>query len=97
MPKVVGCKEIHHLYSVAQRKRDYPEADWRFLTHAALNCAIAFEEVHRHGHVIGDVNQKNVMVSNKAIVQFVDCDSFQVRARERKDLPVRCRSAGVCS
>jgi DNA-binding helix-hairpin-helix protein with protein kinase domain len=80
MPRIVGCKEVHHLYSVAQRKKDYPEANWKFLTHAAVNCAIAFEEVHRHSHVIGDVNQKNVLVSNRAVVQFVDCDSFQVRA-----------------
>ena len=79
MPKVSGCKELHHLYSVAQRKKDYPEADWRFLAHAARNCAIAFETLHNHGHVIGDVNQKNLMVSNQAIVKFVDCDSFQVR------------------
>src|SRR3954471_21769031 len=79
MPKVSGCKEIHHLYSVAQRKKDYPEADWGFLAFAARNCAIAFEAIHHNGHVVGDVNQKNVLVSNKAIVQFVDCDSFQVR------------------
>ena len=81
MPKIVGFREIHHLYSVAQRKKDYPEADWRFLTYAALNSSIAFEQIHRHGHVVGDVNQKNVLVSSKAIVQFVDCDSFQLRAR----------------
>jgi len=81
MPKIVGFKEIHHLYSVAQRKKDYPEANWRFLTCAALNSSIAFEKVHRHGHVVGDVNQKNALVSSKALVQFVDCDSFQLRAR----------------
>jgi DNA-binding helix-hairpin-helix protein with protein kinase domain len=80
MPKISGFKEIHHLYSVAQRKKDYPDADWRFLTHAALNFAIAFETIHRHGHVVGDVNQKNVLVSDQAIVKFVDCDSFQVCA-----------------
>ena len=34
--------------------------------------------VHQHGHVVGDVNQKNVMVSRKGIVALVDCDSFQV-------------------
>src|SRR3954451_13404560 len=73
MPKITGCKEIHHLYSVAQRKKDYPDADWGFLAFAARNCAIAFEAIHQHGHVVGDVNQKNVLVSNKAIVQFVDC------------------------
>ena len=78
MPGSSGYLEIHHLYSVAQRKKDFPEADWGFLLHTARNCAIAFEAVHAHGHVVGDVNQKNVMVSKKGIVAFVDCDSFQV-------------------
>ena len=35
MPKVAGYLEIHHLYSVAQRKKDFPEADWGFLLHTA--------------------------------------------------------------
>ena len=83
MPKVSGYAEIHHLYSVAQRKKEFPEADWGFLLHTARNCAIAFEEVHAHGHVVGDVNQKNVMVSKKGIVAFVDCDSFQVAEGSR--------------
>ncbi len=83
MPKVAGYSEIHHLYSVAQRKKEFPEADWGFLLHTARNCAIAFEEVHAHGHVVGDVNQKNVMVSKKGIVAFVDCDSFQVAEGSR--------------
>ena len=78
MPRIVDHLEIHHLYSVAQRKKDFPEADWGFLLHTARNCAIAFEAVHQHGHVVGDVNQKNVMVSKKGIVALVDCDSFQV-------------------
>ena len=78
MPRIVGHLEIHYLYSVAQRKKDFPDADWGFLLHTARNCAIAFEAVHAHGHVVGDVNQKNVMVSRKGIVALVDCDSFQV-------------------
>lgn len=83
MPKVAGFQEIHHLYSVAQRKKDFPKADWGFLIHTARNCASAFESVHRHGHVVGDVNQKNVMVSAKGIVAFVDCDSFQIAEGSR--------------
>lgn len=78
MPRIANHLEIHNLYSVAQRKKDFPEADWGFLLHTARNCAIAFEAVHDHGHVVGDVNQKNVMVSKKGIVSLVDCDSFQV-------------------
>jgi DNA-binding helix-hairpin-helix protein with protein kinase domain len=83
MPRIADHKEIHHLYSVAQRKKDFPEADWGFLLHTARNCAIAFESVHAHGHVVGDVNQKNVMVSKKGIVALVDCDSFQVKEGNR--------------
>lgn len=83
MPRIADHKEIHHLYSVAQRKKDFPEADWGFLLHTARNCAIAFESVHGHGHVVGDVNQKNVMVSKKGIVALVDCDSFQVKEGNR--------------
>jgi DNA-binding helix-hairpin-helix protein with protein kinase domain len=83
MPKVADYLEIHHLYSVAQRKKDFPEVDWGFLLHTARNCTIAFETVHGHGHVVGDVNQKNVMVSKKGIVAFVDCDSFQVAEGSR--------------
>src|SRR4051812_25364319 len=83
MPRIADYLEIHHLYSVAQRKKDFPEADWGFLLHTARNCAIAFEAVHAHGHVVGDVNQKNVMVSKKGIVAFVDCDSFQVAEGSR--------------
>ena len=79
MPRITGSLEIHHLYSVAQRKKDFPDADWRFLVHAARNCALAFEAIHAAGHVIGDVNQKNVLVSPRGIVHLVDCDSFQVR------------------
>ena len=83
MPRITDHQEIHHLYSVAQRKKDFPEADWGFLLHTARNCAIAFESVHGHGHVVGDVNQKNVMVSMKGIVALVDCDSFQVKDGNR--------------
>lgn len=64
MPRIADHKEI---YSVAQRKKDFPEADWGFLLHTARNCAIAFESVHAHGHIVDDVNQKNVMVSKRGI------------------------------
>jgi DNA-binding helix-hairpin-helix protein with protein kinase domain len=83
MPRITDHKEIHNLYSVAQRKKDFPEADWGFLLHTARNCASAFENVHSQGHVVGDVNQKNLMVSKKGIVALVDCDSFQVREGAR--------------
>ena len=78
MPRVDGHREIHALYGPTDRKAAFPDASWAFLVRAARNLAAAFDTVHRHGHVIGDVNQGNVVVSRKATVRLIDCDSFQV-------------------
>jgi len=78
MPRVEGHREIHTLYGPIDRKNAFPDASWAFLVRAARNVAAAFDIVHGHGHVIGDVNQGNVVVSRKATVQLIDCDSFQI-------------------
>lgn len=83
MPKAVGYKESHVLYGPAHRFRDFPKADWSFLVQTAMNAAVAFEMVHRNGHVIGDVNQSNVLVGNNATTFLIDCDSFQIRTKDR--------------
>lgn len=80
MPRVAGFKESHTLYSPAQRNVVFPKADWQFLIHTSMNCAAAFDTIHSKGHVVGDVNQSNVMVSDQATVCLIDCDSFQIRS-----------------
>jgi DNA-binding helix-hairpin-helix protein with protein kinase domain len=82
MKNVSRFKDIHLLYSPKSRTREFPpKANWRFLIHTASNVARGFAAVHEHGHVIGDVNQSNVRVSpDTAIVNLVDCDSFQICA-----------------
>lgn len=80
LPRVSGHDEIHNLYSPAHRKFAYPDKDWSFLVHAAMNCAAAFDAIHSQGHVIGDVNQGNLLVSPRGTVFLIDCDSFQVTA-----------------
>ncbi|MFI5170090.1 MAG: Hsp70 family protein, partial [Vicinamibacterales bacterium] len=78
MRRVEAHHGIHELYGPTTRKRLFPEATWAFLLRAARNIAAAFERVHAHGHVIGDVNEGNVIVSDQATVQLIDCDSFQI-------------------
>ena len=78
MPRVDEHDEIHKLYGPADRKTAFPDANWAFLVRAARNLAAAFEAVHQHGHVIGDVNQGNAVVSRRATVRLIDCDSFQI-------------------
>jgi DNA-binding helix-hairpin-helix protein with protein kinase domain len=79
MPRVREGRELHLLYGPKTRRREFPDATLPFLVHAAANVARAFAVVHEHGHVIGDVNHGSVLVSKRATVTLVDCDSFQVR------------------
>ena len=88
MPKVVGGSTLDQLYDPGDRFRHFPAADWRFLTTAAINCAVVFEHVHWAGFLVGDVKQDNVLVRKDAGVVLVDCDSFQVRMPDGRVL--RC-------
>jgi DNA-binding helix-hairpin-helix protein with protein kinase domain len=83
MPRFTGHQAIHTLYSPAHRRTAFPTADWAFLIHTAMNAAIAFDALHGQGHVVGDVNQSNLLVSERAVVALIDCDSFQVCADGR--------------
>jgi DNA-binding helix-hairpin-helix protein with protein kinase domain len=83
MPRFTEHQPIHHLYNPAQRLKYFPRADWSFLAAAARNCAAAFEEVHAVGCLVGDINQSNVLVSSRATIGLIDCDSFQVQANGR--------------
>jgi DNA-binding helix-hairpin-helix protein with protein kinase domain len=80
MPKVSGRAPIHMLYSPAHRRQDYPQAAWDFLLFAARNTAAAFAAIHHHGHMLGDVNQGNVLVGADSKVVLIDTDSFQINA-----------------
>lgn len=80
MPKVVGKDAVHMVYSPAHRRQDRPKAAWDFLLYVARNTATAFDALHSHGHVLGDVNQGNVLVGGDSKVVLIDSDSFQVNA-----------------
>lgn len=78
MEKVINRLPIHTLYSPAHRKKVFPEANWGVLLCAAHNIAAVFEKIHQLNHVIGDVNQGNLLVDKKGTVILIDCDSFQI-------------------
>ena len=78
MPRIEG-KEIHRLYGPHDRALEFPTAAWDFLIFVARNCGAAFETLHENGFVMGDVNEKNLLVTPKGLVRFIDCDSYQFR------------------
>lgn len=78
MRLVPDHKEIHELQTPSSRLRHFPSADYRFLVRTAINVARSFGQVHASGCVIGDINQRSILVSDKATVALIDTDSFQV-------------------
>ncbi len=78
MPRLENRRELHAVCAPAERKRTFPQADYRFLVAVAANLARAFATVHAAGAVIGDVNERLALVDQRATVGLVDCDSFQI-------------------
>lgn len=75
----VGGAEVFELYGTRSRLQHFPRANFKFLVRAAYNLAVAFEELHTLGIVVGDVNEQNIKVLPDATVRFIDTDSFQIR------------------
>jgi DNA-binding helix-hairpin-helix protein with protein kinase domain/Flp pilus assembly protein TadD len=76
--RINGYEEIHQLYTPRSRRQKFATADWRFLIFAATNVARAFYVLHNNRIIVGDVNEKNILISNDATVKLIDCDSFQI-------------------
>ncbi|MFN7946463.1 MAG: hypothetical protein U0Z53_14025 [Blastocatellia bacterium] len=83
MKKIGDAEEVHTLHSPKSRLLKFPDASWAFLIHVAANIARAVAVMHEHGFVIGDVNPKNILVTRRATIHLLDCDSFQVAENGR--------------
>lgn len=80
MPRIetTAAVPVFQVYNPATRARVAPGFTWRYLLRTARNVAAIVDAVHRAGHVIGDLNESNLLVDRRALVALVDCDSMQV-------------------
>jgi hypothetical protein len=76
--------ELHMVSNPSDRKRSQKAPPWlrgftwEYLLRVATNLASATQALHDAGYVIGDFNERNVLVRKNALVSLVDCDSMQV-------------------
>jgi len=86
MPRVdtANAVEIHTLSNPADRANPLPSAPqwtphvtWHHLVNVAANLCLAVETVHRVDAVIGDFQERNILVNDTTRVTLVDCDSMQ--------------------
>ena len=80
MQNLTGWVSIFNLYHPSLRKEKFPDIQWDFLLNVARNIAAAFDEIHLHEYIIGDVNESGIMIekNKKGIVKIIDSDSFQI-------------------
>jgi hypothetical protein len=62
---------------------------WRHLVRTGANLALATDVLHRSDYVVGDFNERNILVRSDTRVTLVDCDSMQV-PNPRSGLPFLC-------
>ena len=66
------------LSAVMSRRRVAPTFDLRYAFTTIANLAVAIDSVHQAGHMLGDLNESNILVAQDATVMIVDTDSAQI-------------------
>lgn len=76
--------EIHSVSNPTDRMNPLPSAPqwtphvtWQHLVSVAANLCLAVETVHKVDAVIGDFQERNILVNDTTRVTLVDCDSMQ--------------------
>lgn len=90
MPKVSDMHRIIDYFNPKSRRQSCPLFNYFYLVRTARNFVSAVRALHERGYVIGDLNESNILVSERALVTLVDTDSFQVWDGER-GVTYRCR------
>ncbi|OJZ64172.1 hypothetical protein K0O62_22605 [Mycolicibacterium diernhoferi] len=86
MPRIdtSDAVEIHTVSNPSNRANPLPTAPawtpnvtWSHLVNVAANLCLAVDIVHRVNAVIGDFQERNILVNDTTRVTLVDCDSMQ--------------------
>jgi len=80
MPKIQNMHPIFYAFTPKSRQKIAALRNFQYkhLVRIAHNIAATLAELHRANYVVGDINELNILVNEKALVTFVDTDSFQV-------------------
>lgn len=73
---------IGNVYDSDERNRIFKSSNWGFLFIAARNVAHVVEQLHDNGYFLGDINEGNILVNDKAQVAFIDCDSYKKTGKD---------------
>ncbi len=89
MPYVSAPYEIFYVYrDDSEREKIFPKYTWKYSIQYAYNLSWVVWYLHMNGIVVGDMNMKNVRISENGQVVLIDCDSFDiVNPKTREHFP----------
>lgn len=78
MPKLAINEDLNVIYEYGDSAK-YPNIPWSYKIVIAKNLCAVLGSVHAAGHVVGDLNPKNISVDpNSGHIIFVDTDSYHI-------------------
>lgn len=84
MPKVSDSVSIFNVYNpIMRRSLTYP-FNWQAIHRTAYNLTLALDNIHIAGHIVGDINESNILVNSNALVTLIDTDSFQIKGQDKQ-------------
>lgn len=79
MPKLENALDVYQVVRGCQSpkaKKMWPNYTWELNIQVARNLALSVFHLHSSGYVVGDMNDKNIMVRADGAVCILDIDSF---------------------
>lgn len=70
-----GFREVAHFKNRRSKRPHFTSYELHVV---ALNIASAFNALHKKGYVVGDVNDRNILINEVGLATLLDTDSFQV-------------------
>jgi len=81
MAHIQGAVPILEVFNPRRRETVLPGFHLAYLLRTARNLASALGALHARGYVVGDLSERNVLVTPRALVTLIDTDSFQVETQ----------------
>ena len=83
-------REIGAYFNPTRRRRQAERRgssySYLHLLTMASNLAHAITHLHAQGHVVGDLNSRNILTNDQGRIAIIDTDSFQIRNTETGNL-----------
>ncbi|MDA1174913.1 MAG: protein kinase, partial [Chloroflexi bacterium] len=80
MPLARDAQVLSELLNPRSRAEIAPDMTWQHMVNVAQNVSAVVDSLHSAGYVVGDLSERNFLVTRDALVTLIDCDSVQVPA-----------------